>query len=247
MSGLSSVVVPAFGELIDQHRFLPCWALPSARSVDLVREESPGFISSINVTAWLDDRSHFDVDVWLTPVECPGGALEKLNVGFCIRIGSSSTLQVDFLEGCQSRLIHYLKAVPALLPVVAREMNTPQPLSRRWPIYLMERRIAAQVMDRAASGDSLAIRTIEKVHQAIARRRTIQSIDAACHELAESLLQTAALDAEAQMFYTTDPQMLQGGRNVRMLCNAISTQLYIHCLAELSRICPSGNLLKRSK
>lgn len=226
MTSYPDNVFQAFDELIKKHRFVPVKVGASKGFASLVRRESEDVYTYIFVTDGRPSGANLNVDVWIAPPDEPGDGLESLYVGFKVRIGSEYDIDDAYFISCQSRIIHFLSCIPAIVPLVRHELEEPSFRAKRWTVYRLQRSSLATLLSNANSGDAATIALIEIAKRLAAGKGSLAKLKEAAMPIAATLIDQNSLDKSAQEFFAG---------NTRSLASTLAVHLYVRELGELSR------------
>jgi len=224
MATFANNVFEAFQRLRSEYGFVPARAAGGERFASLVRQVTEDVFSYVFVHDGRPSDENLDVDFWVAPPETPDHSLEKLYVGYKIRIGSEYEIDDAFFIGCEKRIIHLLPCVATFCPLVRSELMNPGIRTKRWSVYQMERQILSYFISKAIAGDSLAMAVQKKVDISI-HASSVESIEKLCWPIASAILEERRLDENVLKFYE--------GR-VESLASALANQLYVRALGAAS-------------
>jgi len=116
-------VFQVFDDLVKKHRFIPVKGGAVGRFASLLRRETEDVFMYVFVSDGRPGGANLDVDVWIAPPDSADDGLDNLGVGYKIRIGSEYDVDDVFFANCQRRIVHFLACVPAIVPLVRRELR----------------------------------------------------------------------------------------------------------------------------
>lgn len=224
MATFANNVFEAFESLRSEYGFLPARAACGKRFASLVRQVTEDVFAYVFVHDGRPSDANLDVDFWVAPPDTPDHSLEKLSVGYKIRIGSEYEIDDAFFNGCEKRIIHLLPCVESLCPLVLSELANPGIRTKRWRVYQMERQVLSCFVSMASEGNSLAMAVQKEVNVSI-RMGSLESIENACQPIAIAILEDRRLDDKVVAFYE--------GR-AESLASALASQLYVRALGVAS-------------
>lgn len=187
MPSFADGIFESFSQLRARHAFVPSRASSNERFASLLRKETDDICVYVLVH---DDRSggaNMDVDVWVAPPHSPDDGLDRLYVGYKIRIASEYDLDPDFFQNCESRIVSLLPCLPGLFPAIRAELKAPVFRTKRITTYLMEQRASAVVRRAAAEGSPVARDAIQAAGSAARGLASLDDVAELCTAAAINL------------------------------------------------------------
>ncbi|MGD9644842.1 MAG: Imm25 family immunity protein [Pirellulales bacterium] len=224
MTTFADNVYEIFGPLQAQHAFVPARAASGKHFASLIRRVSEDVCAYVFVHDGRASNAHLDVDLWVAPPESPDDSLDRLYVGYKLRIGSEYDVDDAFFHGCEMRIVRLLPITTMLVPLIRDELDSPSIRTKRWTAYRIERRVLSCVLTLASSGDSIAVAALEEARRTVDKVQ-LDSLERACRPLADALLEQRLLDVEVLAFFDGRPDSL---------ASAVANHLYISALGEAS-------------
>ena len=220
-------VFEIFNDLTNNHRFVPARAGADKNFASLVREEEEDVFVYVMVHDNRPGGGTVEVHVWVAPPESPDDTLDKLYVGYRIRIADEYDIDDEFFLNCQQRIVHFLPCVAAMVPLIREELVNPSFRTRRWIVYQLEQRAVARVLQLAESGETDAVSAVKAATRLALGRGSYSRFNSACAPIATVLLKDEKMDADILRFFKG---------NIDSLASTLSRFLYARALGELSRL-----------
>ena len=222
----ASNIFDAFAELENRHGFVRAYACAGTRFASIVRKEEFDVFTYVFASDGRPNGASLDLNLWVAPPDSPDDSLEKIYVGFKIRIGSEFEIDDAFINNCQARVIAFLPCITAIIPIVKQELTFPSIRSKRWYSYIIERRVLALLLGKAGLGDQNAISLIKSARSLVRSNvKSIGRLERILNPFAAELMMKGELDVEARVFFNGD---------AAYLTSALAQQLYIELLGEMS-------------
>ncbi len=218
-------VFQAFHSLSTDHHFVPVKVGASKRFASLVRQEQEDVYSYVFASDGRTSGGNLDIDLWIAPPDEPGDGLDRLYVGYKIRIASEFDVDDAYFAKSQQRIVHLLPFVSALVPLVSQELKKPTFQTKRWNIYRIQRKASFSVLIEADNGNDKARAAISEARRLAEGKGSMKTLSEVCLPIAESLLESNILDDDVFQFFR--------GKTDSFV-SAISMHLYVHALGERS-------------
>lgn len=209
-------------DCFDGLNFRPSKATASDDFAVLTRRERPGVCSYIYVRDDRRGKGSIAVHYWVAPPDFPDDGLDNLGVGFKIPIGSTYDADADsFIQVARSRVDMLLPAIPSLVEVVERELETPAVVTKRLIAYREQVVLFSTVLALVPVNESVAD-VVDRANDAVLRNRPYKEFATECQRLIQ------ILKANREQFPADRQQFLD--KSDLMLQTIISRQLYIESL-----------------
>lgn len=225
MSQFGAKVFRAFNLLQASHRFLPARATAGGKFAVILRKESDDIYTYIFVRDGRMNDANMDVDMWVAPLHEAGDGLDKLYIGFKIRIASEYDIDDKFFEDCEKRIVTLLSCVPQISLATQRELREPSFQTRRYQTYQIERKALSALLMAAKQHNEDAMNAIGVANRVVDGKGTCDDIEIACISAAEQLLHRNVFDYEVVDFFE---------KSASQLGASISQVLYPFILGEKS-------------
>ncbi len=222
---LTQDVYRAFKDLKKNYAFIPAKPIGGSRHAAFVRLIDSDLLVSVMVQESNDEMA--DVNIWLSPLDVPDGAVENLNVGYNIWIGSDEMpVSEEFLKACEQRIITLLPSIPALIPPLRKELKKPAIKSLKWKAFQHQEELRAIVQSLADQSQAEAKAALGLAIDYANGKLRLSDFSEACLRLSKEVLSSGELSKRAYKFYEGDAERVN---------HAMYRMLFAWGLGELSR------------
>ncbi|QDU76496.1 hypothetical protein Pan97_35460 [Bremerella volcania] len=222
---LTKDIYRAFKTLRKEHAFVPAKPIGGSRHAALSRLEEDDILVSLVALEETDEMA--TVDLWITPMDVPDGALDRLNVGYRIWIGAEvMPVNEEFLEGCEARVIALLPSVGALIPPLRQELKKPPIRTLKWKVFQHQEELRRLVLELAVQKQAGAATTLEKAVAYAGGKMILREFSEECERISSEILKRGVLSNGAAKFYEGD---------LERVTHTMYRALFAWGLGELSR------------
>jgi hypothetical protein len=189
-------------------RFKPAVAYSSKSFAPLAMRLSDLAFAYVFVKDHRHGGGDMTVSVWIAPLAAPDDALDKLNIGFKIRIASEFEVDDAFFLAAESRIERLVPCLYGFDGIISDELRSPSFRSRKFEVYTKAVSVYSRMNRMASEGVQEVVAAYSTCRELIRKRASVQTFESACESAAAMILRCGVLSPSDSEFFQNDPKVL---------------------------------------